>query len=66
MRNGVNFLLASQGDDSGWGESYLSFLRKKIIPLEGRRSNLVQTAWALMGLIHAHQLKYYDRFTFIY
>ncbi|KAM1255198.1 hypothetical protein ACFX2G_030058 [Malus domestica] len=55
MRNGVNSLLASQGDDSGWGESYLSCLRKKIIPLEGRRSNLVQTAWALMGLIHAHQ-----------
>ncbi|XP_009364429.2 beta-amyrin synthase isoform X1 [Pyrus x bretschneideri] len=55
MRNGVNFLLATQGDDGGWGESYLSCQRKKIIPLEGRRSHLVQTAWALMGLIHAQQ-----------
>lgn len=28
MRNGVNSLLATQWDDGGWGESYLSCLRK--------------------------------------
>ena len=28
MCNGVNFLLATQGDDGGWGESYLSCQRK--------------------------------------
>lgn len=29
------------------------------IPLEGSRSNLVQTAWALLGLIHAGQVFFY-------
>ena len=28
---------------------------QKYIPLEGNRSNLVQTAWAMMGLISAGQ-----------
>jgi lupeol synthase 2 len=28
---------------------------QRYIPLEGNRSNLVQTAWAMMGLIHAGQ-----------
>jgi hypothetical protein len=26
------------------------------VPLEGSRSNVVHTAWALMGLIHAGQV----------
>ncbi|GAY66080.1 hypothetical protein CUMW_245890 [Citrus unshiu] len=29
----------------------------KYIPLEGNRSNLVQTSWAMMGLIHAGQME---------
>lgn len=32
------------------------YLMQKYIPLEGRRSNVVQTAWAMMGLIHAGQV----------
>ena len=28
---------------------------QEYIPLEGKRSNIVQTAWAMMGLIHAGQ-----------
>ncbi|KAL3753876.1 hypothetical protein ACJRO7_001167 [Eucalyptus globulus] len=55
MRKGVAFLLRAQLQDGGWGESYLSCLKKEYIPLEGNRSNLVQTAWAVMGLIHAGQ-----------
>ncbi|KAI6689556.1 hypothetical protein NL676_026384 [Syzygium grande] len=43
--------------DGGWGESYLSCSNKEYLPLEGNRSNLVHTAWALMGLIHAGQAK---------
>ncbi|KAI4331129.1 hypothetical protein MLD38_029346 [Melastoma candidum] len=55
MNKGISFLLKSQLDDGGWGESYRSCPDKVYIPLEGNRSNLVQTAWALMGLIHAGQ-----------
>ncbi|KAG2725901.1 hypothetical protein I3760_01G087700 [Carya illinoinensis] len=55
MRKGVDFLLKAQEDNGGWGESYLSCPNKKYVPLEGNRSNLVHTAWAMMGLIHAGQ-----------
>ncbi|KAL3736986.1 hypothetical protein ACJRO7_025851 [Eucalyptus globulus] len=55
MRKGVAFLLQTQLQDGGWGESYLSCPKKEYVPLEGNRSNLVHTAWAMMGLIHAGQ-----------
>ncbi|XP_073311807.1 beta-amyrin synthase-like isoform X3 [Primulina huaijiensis] len=53
VRKGVDFLLKAQRDDGGWGESYLSCPNMEYTPLE--RSNLVQTAWVLMGLIHSGQ-----------
>ncbi|CAF1926178.1 hypothetical protein HID58_065063 [Brassica napus] len=55
MREGVGFLLKKQNSSGGWGESYLSCSEKRYIELEGGRSNLVQTAWALMGLIKTGQ-----------
>ncbi|XP_062171674.1 beta-amyrin synthase-like [Alnus glutinosa] len=55
MRRAVDFLLRAQRVNGGWGESYLSCPNKEYVPLEGNRSNLVQTAWAMMGLIHAGQ-----------
>ncbi|KAI4334871.1 hypothetical protein L6164_013578 [Bauhinia variegata] len=53
----VNFLLTTQREDGGWGESYLSCPKKIYVPLEGNRSNVVQTAWAMMGLIHTGQVE---------
>lgn len=31
-------------------------VQQEYVPLEGNRSNLVHTAWAMMGLIHAGQV----------
>nr|GMD36103.1 beta-amyrin synthase [Ipomoea batatas] len=47
--------LIDMRDDGGWGESYRSCPDKVYRQLEGNRSNLVQTAWAMMGLIHYGQ-----------
>ncbi|XP_024182949.2 beta-amyrin synthase-like [Rosa chinensis] len=55
IRRGVEFLLKIQRNDGGWGESYTSCTNKIYTPLEGERSNLVQTAIGLMGLIHGGQ-----------
>ncbi|KAJ6702296.1 TERPENE CYCLASE/MUTASE FAMILY MEMBER [Salix koriyanagi] len=40
VRKGVDFLLRSQREDGGWGESYLSSPKKEYVPLEGNHSNL--------------------------
>ncbi|XVF23280.1 hypothetical protein REPUB_Repub13aG0022700 [Reevesia pubescens] len=52
---GVEFLLRTQRENGGWGESYKSCPDKRYVPLEDGRSNLVHTAWAMIGLIHAGQ-----------
>ncbi|KVI06739.1 Prenyltransferase/squalene oxidase, partial [Cynara cardunculus var. scolymus] len=55
MGKAVNFMLKTQLEDGCWGESYRSCIEKKYVPLEGGQSNLVQTEWAMMGLIHTQQ-----------
>ncbi|KAM7515450.1 hypothetical protein LguiA_005033 [Lonicera macranthoides] len=55
IRKATEFLLATQLDSGGWGESHLSCYNVKYTPLEGNRSNIVQTSWALMALIHTGQ-----------
>lgn len=44
------FLLSKQREDGGWGESYVSCLVKEYSSVE---STAVNTAWALLALIHA-------------
>ncbi|PHT73318.1 Beta-amyrin synthase [Capsicum annuum] len=56
VRKGVEFLLKIQRSDGGWGESYRSCPDKVFRELGTDDSNLVQTAWALMGLIHSGQV----------
>ncbi|KAL6992254.1 alpha-amyrin synthase [Sarracenia purpurea var. burkii] len=55
MRRGVEFLLSIQNEEGGWGESLESCPSMEYQPLEGNRTNLVQTSWAMMGLIHGGQ-----------
>lgn len=55
VRKGCRFLLSTQKPSGGWGESYLSCPRKVYVPLEGDETTLMQTSWALMGLIHGGQ-----------
>ncbi|KAL9320906.1 hypothetical protein ACSQ67_012745 [Phaseolus vulgaris] len=55
IRKTVKFLLSIQNEDGGWGESYLSCPKKMYVPLEGNRSNIAQTAWVLIALIHSGQ-----------
>ena len=45
-----SFLLSKQRADGGWGESYLSCLTKQYSQGD---STVVNTAWALLALIHA-------------
>ncbi|MED6207796.1 hypothetical protein PIB30_038990, partial [Stylosanthes scabra] len=55
IRRGCDFLLSKQLSSGGWGESYLSCQQKVYTNLEGNKSHLVNTAWAMLSLIAAGQ-----------
>ncbi|KAL8480058.1 hypothetical protein ACS0TY_026840 [Phlomoides rotata] len=55
VRKGVNFLLSTQNEEGGWGESLESCPTMKYTPLDGNRTNFVQTSWAMLGLMYAGQ-----------
>ncbi|KAJ9549344.1 hypothetical protein OSB04_021887 [Centaurea solstitialis] len=57
IRKACTFLLRKQLASGGWGESYLSCQDKLYTNLEGGRYHIVNTAWALLALIHAEQAK---------
>ncbi|KAE8648493.1 lupeol synthase isoform X2 [Cucumis sativus] len=53
----VEFLLKIQCEDGGWGESHISCFKRVHTHLPNNASNLVQTSFALMALIHSQQGK---------
>ncbi|WJX39159.1 Cycloartenol synthase 2, variant 2 [Trifolium repens] len=56
IRKECEFLLSKQHKVSGgWGESYLSCQLKVYTNLEGNKSHVVNTAWAMLALIEAGQ-----------
>ncbi|XP_059665451.1 dammarenediol II synthase-like isoform X2 [Cornus florida] len=55
VRKAVQFLLSVQNEEGGWGEDLESCPSMKYTPLEGNRTNLVQTAWGMLGLIYGGQ-----------
>ncbi|GLT80310.1 hypothetical protein SLA2020_517560 [Shorea laevis] len=57
IRKACNFLLSKQLASGGWGESYLSCQNKVYSNLEGNRSHIVNTGWAMLALIDAGQAK---------
>ncbi|CAN8270289.1 unnamed protein product [Cochlearia groenlandica] len=57
IRKAVGFILEKQNGEGGWGESYLSCQNKIYTPLEGNKTNLVNTGQALMVLIMSGQME---------
>jgi squalene-hopene/tetraprenyl-beta-curcumene cyclase len=55
IERGANWLISCQNQDGGWGETCLSYDRPE---LKGQgRSTASQTAWALIGLMAADEVK---------
>nr|AHF22084.1 OSC2 [Artemisia annua] len=55
VRKAVNFFLSTQNEEGGWGESIKSCPSEVYTPLDGNRTNLVQTSWAMLGLMFGGQ-----------
>nr|GMD06489.1 dammarenediol II synthase-like [Ipomoea batatas] len=55
IRKAAHFYLSKQNQEGGWGECFESCPTMKYIPLEGNRTNLVQTSWAMLGLMYTGQ-----------
>ncbi|CBI16770.3 unnamed protein product, partial [Vitis vinifera] len=55
IRRACDFLLSKQLHSGGWGESYRSCKDKVYTNLEGNKSHLVHTRWAMLALIRAGQ-----------
>ncbi|KAB5514826.1 hypothetical protein DKX38_028732 [Salix brachista] len=55
IRKACDFLLSKQCSSGGWGESYLSCQNKVYSYLEGNKTHVVNTAWAMLALIEAGQ-----------
>ncbi|XP_076949716.1 dammarenediol II synthase-like [Bidens hawaiensis] len=58
VRKGVKFLLSTRNEEGGWGESYKSCPSEVYTPLAGNRTNIVQTSWAMLGLMSTGQVSF--------
>ena len=58
VRKAVNFFLSTQNEEGGWGESIKSCPSEVYTPLDGNRTNLVQTSWAMLGLMLGGQVSF--------
>ncbi|KAK2980680.1 LOW QUALITY PROTEIN: hypothetical protein RJ640_020201 [Escallonia rubra] len=57
IRKACDFLISKQLECGGWGESYVSCQDKVYTNLEGNRSHIANTAWAMLALIEGGQAK---------
>ncbi|KQJ95610.1 cycloartenol synthase-like isoform X4 [Brachypodium distachyon] len=57
MRKACKFLLSKQLRNGGWGESHLSSRTKAYTNLDGEKSHIVNTAWAMLALMKAGQVE---------
>ncbi|XP_057869659.2 cycloartenol synthase 2 [Cryptomeria japonica] len=57
IQKACDFLLSKQLPCGGWGESYRSCQDKVYTNLEGGRTHIVNTGWAMLSLIRAGQAK---------
>uniref|UniRef100_A0ACD5WXJ9 Uncharacterized protein n=1 Tax=Avena sativa TaxID=4498 RepID=A0ACD5WXJ9_AVESA len=55
IRKACQFLLSKQLQNGGWGESHLSSRTKAYTNLDGEKSHIVNTAWAMLALMKAGQ-----------
>ncbi|KAJ8448504.1 hypothetical protein Cgig2_012148 [Carnegiea gigantea] len=65
LRKACEFLLSKQLPDGGWGESYLSCTNKAYTNIDGNKSNVVNTAWALLALVKAGQVRTFFKCKFV-
>ncbi|KAK8450401.1 hypothetical protein SEVIR_6G021300v4 [Setaria viridis] len=57
IRKACKFLLSKQLHNGGWGESHLSSRTKAYTNLDGEKSHIVNTAWAMLALMKAGQVE---------
>nr|GMD09735.1 dammarenediol II synthase-like [Ipomoea batatas] len=55
IRKAAHFFLSKQNHEGGWGECIESCPTMRYMALEGNRTNLVQTSWAMLGLMYTGQ-----------
>lgn len=54
VRKACEFLVSKQSsEDGGWGEAFESCVKGVWVDSHAGQSNLVQTSWAVIGLLHA-------------